>query len=161
MAPRGINFKGVTVDLFPQQMSELLAGPRGPVYRAMIVNAEAVRQEAKRLVGVSKPRPGGLRRDSGGRFLAGQRKPGTLRDSIVKRPVTLRGDVAFIVGSNDPIALIHHEGTKPHVIRARRAPMLVFYWDKVGRVVHFKHVNHPGTKPNRYLLKALKVIRVR
>lgn len=48
------------------------------------------------------------------------------------------------------------KGTKPHVIRAKRAPRLVFFWRKVGRVVSFKSVNHPGTKPDNYLAKSLE-----
>jgi hypothetical protein len=31
-------------------------------------------------------------------------------------------------------------------IKAKNAPYLVFFWPKVGRVVHFKSVNHPGNK---------------
>jgi hypothetical protein len=59
------------------------------------------------------------------------------------------------------IALPEHaiyviKGTEPHVIRAKRAPRLVFFWRKVGRVVAFKSVNHPGTSANNYLLAALK-----
>jgi|SRR5690606_34873846 len=51
------------------------------------------------------------------------------------------------------------KGTMPHVIRARRAPRLVFFWPKVGRVVSFKSVNHPGhPTPNNYLLGALKKV---
>ena len=48
------------------------------------------------------------------------------------------------------------QGTEPHVIRAKRAPQLVFFWKKVGRVVSFKSVNHPGTKANNYLLASLR-----
>ena len=48
------------------------------------------------------------------------------------------------------------KGTDPHIIRARRAPRLVFFWKKVGRVVAFKSVQHPGQKANNYLLASLK-----
>lgn len=34
------------------------------------------------------------------------------------------------------------EGTPPHRIDGN--PLLSFYWPKVGRVVVFRHVNHPG-----------------
>lgn len=52
------------------------------------------------------------------------------------------------------------KGTDPHVIRARNAPRLVFFWKKVGRVVSFKSVNHPGTRPNNYLARSLdRVVR--
>lgn len=55
-----------------------------------------------------------------------------------------------------PYAIMVVKGTKPHVIRPKRAPRLVFFWPKVGRVVSFTKVNHPGTKANNYLLAALK-----
>jgi len=48
------------------------------------------------------------------------------------------------------------EGTRPHVIRAKNAPILRFYWHKVGRVVYFKSVNHPGTKPNPFMSRAYR-----
>jgi len=47
-----------------------------------------------------------------------------------------------------------HEGARPHVIRARRASLLRFYWPKVGRVVFFPKVNHPGNRPNPFLSNA-------
>lgn len=54
-----------------------------------------------------------------------------------------------------PHAIFVIKGTKPHVIKAKRAPKLVFFWRKVGRVVSFASVNHPGTKANNYLDRAL------
>lgn len=139
---------GINIRLYPGQISALLNGPQGPVYRRLIEDAERVKVEAQRLVGVHQPVPGERR----------SRRPGTLRDSIVKRPAMEGDTITFVVGSDDPIALLHHEGTQPHVIAARRKPRLVFFWPKVGRVVSFKRVNHPGTKPNRYLTDALRVL---
>ena len=43
------------------------------------------------------------------------------------------------------------EGTRPHVIEAKRARALHFYWDKKGEEVFFKRVNHPGTAPNPFV----------
>lgn len=37
-------------------------------------------------------------------------------------------------------------GARPHIIRARRARTLAFYWPKVGRVVHPVFVRHPGNR---------------
>jgi hypothetical protein len=120
------------------------------VAKALLVAGQIVKQGAKQRVGVYSPPagdPNPPRRS---------RRPGTLRDSIVTRLVEdSQTGVAVLVGSEDPIALLHHEGTVPHIIRARRKPFLVFYWPKVGRVVRFKQVNHPGTKPNRYLADSL------
>lgn len=149
---RGPTFAGQVV-LDPVALAALLRGPNGPVQRRMIEDAELVRQEARRLVGVSRPDPVPRR--------GPQRRPGTLRDKIVKRAVSRGGEVVWQVGAEDPIALFHHEGTEPHVIRARRAPRLVFFWPRVGRVVYFRQVNHPGTRPNRFLTNALAVLRRR
>lgn len=128
-----------------------------PVIRYFIEQGEKVKQEAQRLVGVYDPPDDYSRAHR-------KRRPGTLRDSIVKRIVDIDGYPAVIVGSEDPIALYHHEGTKPHRIVATKAPgrHLVFFWRKVGHVVSFgpppHGVNHPGTKPNRFLVNALRVI---
>jgi hypothetical protein len=44
-------------------------------------------------------------------------------------------------------ALANDQGAAPHVIRPKRKNgMLVFYWAKVGRVVHLRRVNHPGNR---------------
>lgn len=56
-----------------------------------------------------------------------------------------------IVGSDSPIALLHHEGTRPHVIVPRNAQYLVFFSQRAGRVIWARRVMHPGTKPNKYL----------
>jgi hypothetical protein len=134
----------------PAKVAQLLRDPSGPMARKLLEDAELVRQEAKRRVGVYRPRPGGPRRS---------RRPGTLRDSIVKRMADENGGLVVYVGSSDPIALIHHEGTVPHRIEGN--PWLVFWSDRVGRVVFARAVNHPGTRPNRYLVDALGVLRGR
>lgn len=151
-------FQGYVV-LDPVKVNELLRGANGPVVRELYVAGELVRQEAKRLVGVST-RTNTQRRGAGGKFVA-QRKPGTLRDSIVKRLVQGSQGPVMQVGSDDPVALWHHEGTQPHVIRPKQARMLVFYWPKVGKVVYLPIVHHPGTRPNRFLINALRVLRSR
>jgi hypothetical protein len=79
---------------------------------------------------------------------------GNLRYSLVKRvtPGSYPGMPEAMVGSSHPIALIHHEGTKPHEIIPRRAAVLAFpaAWAENG-VAFAMIVFHPGTKPNRYL----------
>jgi hypothetical protein len=52
------------------------------------------------------------------------------------------------IGSPVSYALIHHEGSRPHVIRANGG-MLRF--TSKGRIVYTRAVMHPGTRPNRYL----------
>lgn len=163
-------FDGGKLVLDPIAVNNLLHGADGPVVRELFVVGELVRQEAKRLVGVSTPPPSGVfpsrKRDSSGKFLkkstsSSTRKPGALRDSIVKRLVDSPSGPVMQIGSDDPVALWHHEGTQPHIIRAKNAPKLVFYWARVGKVVAFVQVHHPGTKPNRFLVNALAVLRRR
>lgn len=43
------------------------------------------------------------------------------------------------------------QGTKPHEIKAKGNGTLVFFWPKVGKVVGFKSVQHPGTKAYDFL----------
>lgn len=131
----GLTTTRVVID--PAAMAQVLRGPNGPVYRHMIEQGEKVKLEAKRLVGV---------------------KSGNLRDHIIKRIGVDRGAVVVLVGAEVSYAEVHHEGSAPHVIRARNAPRLVFFWPVVGRVVAFKQVNHPGTVPNPYLVDALRVL---
>lgn len=121
------------------------------VLRFMLRAGDIVKEGAQRRVGVYQPPPEGPRRD---------RRPGTLRDSIVKRvvPDGARG-IKVVVGSDDKVALWHHEGTVPHVIRPVRAKMLAFYSYREGRVVFRSQVNHPGTQPNRFLTDSLADLR--
>lgn len=47
-------------------------------------------------------------------------------------------------------------GTAPHVIRPRNPEgTLTFFWEKVGRVVSFKRVSHPGTSANRFVQESI------
>lgn len=143
---------GTYVQIDPVKLADFMRSSTGPVIRDMLERGERVKRRAQELVGVYDPPDAYSAANR-------QRRPGTLRDSIVKRVADVGGQPAVIVGSDDPIALLHHEGTQPHPIEARQAPMLVFYWPKAGRVVSFRRVNHPGTQPNRYLTNALDVLR--
>jgi hypothetical protein len=138
------------VRIDPREVAAFLNSESGPVFRWFVIAGDKVKAEAQRRVGVYEPPPEGPQR---------ARRPGTLRDSIVKRVV--RGGAGFVieVGSEDEIALWHHEGTVPHVIVPVRAPRLVFWSSRAGRVVYATRVNHPGTQPNRYLTDALAVLR--
>lgn len=55
-----------------------------------------------------------------------------------------------------PYAEAQAYGARPHLIRARRASALRFYWPRVGRVVFFKQVNHPGNQPNPWWKTSLQ-----
>lgn len=161
MPPANFSRKSGTFGSYVQidgaAMAKILASPQGPVVRRLITDGELVKREARRRVGVYKP-PAGAPAWATAR---GGRRPGTLRDSIVKRLAKKGDTVVVMVGSDDPIALIHHEGTRRHMIRARRKPRLVFWSGKLGKVVRVKAVQHPGTKPNRYLTDSLQVLKGR
>ena len=61
------------------------------------------------------------------------------------------------VGSRTKVAYWLHQGTPAHDIRPRRpGGMLRFYWNRVGRVVHFKRVRHPGIGGTPYLTSAMR-----
>lgn len=132
----------------PVELAQVINGPTGPVMRHLLNRAEIVRQGAKRRVGYSKPDPLGRPYP----------KANHLRDTIVKRMGRVGSEAAILIGSDDPVALIHHEGTVPHVIVPKRAPRLVFM-GRDGTVVYARRVNHPGTKPNRYLTDSLEDLR--
>ncbi len=135
----------------PAKLAELLRGPNGPVMRRLIQDGEAVKDEAWRLVRVHKPTPGERR----------NRRPGSVRDSIVKR---VSGPGVVMVQATDPISLIEHEGTESHPIAPKNKPALVFWSGKYGRVIKLKKgraVDHPGTTGSKFLLRALDVLRSR
>lgn len=86
------------------------------------------------------------------------KKTGKLAASITsKRKTYTNGNLGFEVGSwTVKYAAIHELGSKPHIIAAKKAPALVFFWPKVGHWVAFKSVHHPGTKGYHYLENALE-----
>lgn len=109
--------------------NHLLKSPSGAVGRDLARRGFAVKVGAQRQVGV---------------------KTGALKASIQvwheRDPVYGQ---AVRIGSRLSYARMHHNGTKPHVILPVRAPQLVF---SVGsKIIRTKRVEHPGTKPNRYL----------
>lgn len=58
------------------------------------------------------------------------------------------------VVSTHPATIYVHNGTRPHLIRPRRARALRFVVD--GQVVFARLVRHPGTSPSPFLTKALR-----
>lgn len=149
---------GTRVVVDPARLAAFLRSSDGPLYRQMIKAGDVVKEGAQRRVGVWAPAPG--EPEWSVRRRTARRRAGTLRDSIVKRVVEDGADgVMVIVGSEDPIALFHHEGTQPHTITANRKPLLVFWSGRRGEVVRTLQVAHPGTRPNRYLVDALADLR--
>jgi hypothetical protein len=56
-------------------------------------------------------------------------------------------------GGSRSYVMPHHDGSPPHIIRARRAKALRFTWK--GEVVFFRQVRHPGTRGTKFLTRAL------
>jgi hypothetical protein len=141
MATAAVKLVPGYVRLNSRQVAQLFNSPAGPVMRHLSVRATRIQLSA--------------------RLRAGHRT-GMLRASIVKRFVRVGSQAAIMLIAVAPHALIHHEGTRPHVITARNAPFLVFP-SKTGGLVFARSVNHPGTKPNRFLTDAARAdgLRVR
>jgi hypothetical protein len=78
-------------------------------------------------------------------------RTGMLKRDITKNWIDSGGDRLTIrVGSTRRHALVHHEGSEPHVIRPRSARVLRWV-NTNGDVVFARRVQHPGTRANRYL----------
>lgn len=61
------------------------------------------------------------------------------------------------VGAYTSYALLHHQGTKPHMIfPSKPGGTLIFM--RGARVVHTRFVRHPGTKANRYLTDPMRKV---
>lgn len=84
---------------------------------------------------------------------------GNLAKSIETEVRNIPGGVRGRVGSRLGYAASAQSGAEAHVIRPHRPPMaLRFYWRKVGHVVYFSKVNHPGQAGKHYLTEPLKEI---
>lgn len=82
---------------------------------------------------------------------------GRTKASIYRTVRTTPYTVTGKVGAESPWVLIEHDGAKPHIIRPRKARALRFYWKRVGSVVTFARVNHPGRKGSKFLTDPLVV----
>ncbi|MFJ8301600.1 HK97 gp10 family phage protein [Streptomyces sp. NPDC094447] len=79
---------------------------------------------------------------------------GRLRASIrVERRSILGLRQRWTVGSDVEYAPMVNDGTRPHIIRPKRAKALKFTVG--GKTVYAKVVRHPGTRGNPFLDKAL------
>lgn len=71
----------------------------------------------------------------------------SLKDSTQSRVVIRRGGALIRLSWPKKYAAAIDKGARAHEIWARRAPYLRFFWPRVGHVVHFKMVHHPGNRP--------------
>lgn len=105
----------------------LLLSPDSPVMKELVRKARRVQRNARRMA------PGRMGR--------------RVRSVVVGRHVR--------VESNHPATLYVVRGTRPHQIRPRTRQVLKFT-TKRG-TVFARVVNHPGTKPNDFMTKALRL----
>lgn len=127
---KGLTFRRAALDTY-------LNNPRGTLGRYMRGRAVMMATAAKGQAG---------------------KKTGALIRSI--KIMHSRGSLGqfFTIGSNLNYALVHHEGSKPHIITPNDANILRF--TAGGRVIYTHKVNHPGTRPNRYLSDQLWMVKI-
>jgi hypothetical protein len=70
---------------------------------------------------------------------------------IEEGPSGLQG----VITCDHPATRFVLDGTRPHIIRPRRAKALRF--DAGGQVVFAAYARHPGTRPNNFLARALRI----
>lgn len=99
-------------------------------------------------------------RKRGARILIAAKQQVGVDTGALQQSITLVHDRVGLfqqvkIGSNNEIALIHHEGSRPHIIRPNEQQFLRFR--KGTRMVYTREVMHPGTQPNRYLSDNLRL----
>lgn len=130
-----MTFKFDKLNLYRTELDRFTNDPAGPVGVAFATRGRLIVAMAKQLVGVST---------------------GRLRNSIHMRHSRALYGQKLEIGSTVSYALAHHEGTKPHEITPNQAPILRF--SSGGRIIYTHHVNHPGTKPNKYLTIPMRLL---
>lgn len=127
-------------------MDEFDAFLRGPALKAEVIIVAACKQAAR--VGCEVAERVAKTEH---RFV---NRTGALEASIGSSPpVPVKGGAIGTVFARRNYASFVDAGTRPHVIRARRKPFLVF---KVNGVwVRAKQVNHPGTRPEGFMGNAV------
>jgi hypothetical protein len=89
--------------------------------------------------------------------LLANKRTGAMMVGIHYDKKTFARGIGFDAGSNAPYALFVEEGTNPHkIVPKTPGGMLVFYWAKVGTIVHLRSVKHPGNRPYKFLARGLE-----
>ncbi len=122
----------------PKGFNEAFRSWNGPVGRYLRTATEAVRVVAT----VSAPK-------KTGELSAGHKTDyGHHRLDLESRVVAVPKHAIFVI-----------KGTNPHIIVPKKpGGRLVFFWKKVGHVVSFPKVSHPGGKANDYLGDSLRKV---
>lgn len=119
----------VTVSIDANLIERALRQPGGVGERLLLRRAERVAVRARELA------------------------PGTMKDHITTHVEgSGRGLAAYVVSEHPATQYVIY-GTRPHIIRPRRARVLRF--EVGGRVVYAAVVRHPGTRANNFLSRAL------
>lgn len=136
MAYRSIKFR-------PAQLNDLLRAPNGTVGQHMASLGRKSTAEAKRLADAE------LERHTGAYH-------GAFRSHTEVGPKGPRMvlENTSVTKSGRALAPLIEKGTRPHVIRPRRAKVLAFVVD--GRRVFSRLVHHPGTKAYRIMERAVR-----
>lgn len=127
--------QSVKVKLYPGEPYLFLNDPAGPVYADLDARMLRAQIGAERTVRV---------------------RTGTLLATIRKERTRVRRFPAVDVKAGRTgmkYTMVEHDGSPPHIIRARRAKMLRFVSN--GQVVFRKQVRHPGTTGTQFLTKNL------
>lgn len=121
-------FSGPNIDFDDAALAHLLDDPKGSVGKHMRRIGVEILMGARAMVGV---------------------RTGQLRKSLKMRQ-GVRGRFQYVtVGADVKHAQVHHDGAKAHVIRAHQGRIMRF--NVGGKVVYARKVNHPGSKPRKYL----------
>lgn len=87
--------------------------------------------------------------------IARREAPGSMGRYVDWRVTEGPGGLQGVVTCDHPAVRFVLEGTRPHLIRPRRARALRFEVD--GQVVFTRLVRHPGSRPNPFLQRALRL----
>lgn len=124
-----------TVKLYPGEPGLYINDPDGPVIRDLDRRMTRAQIAAERFVRV---------------------RTGTLLATIRKnRGFTKQGPWVEVQAGRPGMryTMVEHDGSPPHIIRARRAKSLRFMVG--GQVIFRKQVRHPGTTGTKFLERAL------
>jgi len=136
--PRGfgtnLGYTVTNVVIYRNKLNIELNTPAGGLWKYLEVKGNKAVKDAKRMVGV---------------------KTGALRKSIDMQHLSIRGGQQLIIGSNKSYALLHHKGTRPHLI-VPNPPNRMLVFRKGARLIVTPRVMHPGTKANPYLTNQLR-----
>jgi len=120
--------------IYKPVLEEFLNGSNGPVWKDLDKRTRKTVTEARRQVGY---------------------KTGTLRRSIYYKHSRNSLGHVIKIGSDVEYAYMHHQGTRPHIILPKGDHEFLRF--SMGtRIVYTRLVNHPGTKPNRFLSQPLR-----